>query len=218
MPRAFHLPKEMILAAMTQTKSVHSAARYLNCSYQHIKKYMLAYTDESTGKSLFEIHKNQSGKGIPKHLASPHPNATVLPHILKIINGEVSASHFHPDKIKASMIESGYMKEECYACGFAQRRTIDHKPPLLLNFIDGNKVHWGLNNVQLLCYNCYFLYVGNVFTKSDVQLIESGKQGQFHSDYVNFELDEYHLNKLDELGGWDDSVDDDPYSLVSRRK
>jgi len=89
MPRAFHLPKEMILAAMTQTKSVHSAARYLNCSYQHIKKYMLAYTDESTGKSLFEIHKNQSGKGIPKHLASPHPNATVLPPILKIINGDV---------------------------------------------------------------------------------------------------------------------------------
>jgi hypothetical protein len=60
--------------------------------------------------------------------------------------------------------------------------------------------------------------VGNVFTKSDVQLIESGKQGQFHSDYVHFELDEYHLDKLDELGGWNDSVDDDPYSLVSKRK
>ena len=218
MPRALHLTKEMILAAMTQTKSVKAVSRYLNCSYQHVKRYMQAYTDESTGKSLFEIHKNQSGKGIPKHLASPHPHATVLPPILKIINGEVSASHFNSDKIKASMVEAGYMKEECYACGFGQRRTIDHKPPLLLNFIDGNKTHWGLNNVQLLCYNCYFLYVGNVFTKSDVQFIESGRQGQFHSDYVNFELDDYHLDKLDELGGWNDSVDDDPYSLVSKRK
>jgi len=218
MPRAFHLTKEMILAAMAQTKSVKAASRYLNCSYQHVKKYMKAYTDEATGKSLFDIHKNQSGKGIRKFLTSPHHNAKTLPPILQIINGEVSAAHFHSDKIKASMIESGYMKEECYGCGFSQRRTIDNKPPLLLNFIDGNKNHWGLNNVQLLCYNCYFLYVGNTFTKSDLQLIETGRQGQFHSDLVHFELDEYHIERLNELGGWNDSVDDDPYSLVSRKK
>jgi len=218
MPRALHLTKEMILAAMSQTKSVRAASRYLNCSYQHVKRYMKAYTDEATGQSLFDVHKNQCGKGIKKFLSSPHPNAKTLPHILKIINGEVSAASFHPDKIRASMIESGYMKEECYACGFSQRRTIDNKPPLLLNFIDGNRTHWGLNNVQLLCYNCYFLYIGNTFTKSDIQWIETGRQGQFHSDLVHFELDEYHLSKLEELGGWNDSVDDDPYSLVSRKK
>ena len=70
MPRALHLTKEMILAAMTQTKSVKAVSRYLNCSYQHVKRYMQAYTDESTGKSLFEIHKNQSGKGIRNSITS----------------------------------------------------------------------------------------------------------------------------------------------------
>ena len=67
MPVARILTKEMVIAAMNKTKSVRSAARYLNCSYTHLKKYMKAYVDEATGKSLFEVHKNQSGKGIPKH-------------------------------------------------------------------------------------------------------------------------------------------------------
>jgi hypothetical protein len=35
---------------------------------------------------------------------------------------------------------------------------------------------------------------------------------------VDFQLDDYQKQKLDELGLWDSKVDDDPYSLVSRKK
>ena len=52
MPKAKHFKKEEILAAMDKTKSVRSAARYLNCSYQHLKKWMKFYEGED-GKSLF---------------------------------------------------------------------------------------------------------------------------------------------------------------------
>ena len=40
MPAAKRLTKEQIVNAMDKTLSVAAAARYLNCSYQHLKKYM----------------------------------------------------------------------------------------------------------------------------------------------------------------------------------
>jgi hypothetical protein len=39
MPKAKHLGKEMILAAMAKTKSNKASARYLNVSYIHYKKW-----------------------------------------------------------------------------------------------------------------------------------------------------------------------------------
>ena len=70
MPKAKPFTKDQILNAMDKTKSVKSAARYLNCSYQHLKKWMKEFKDSETGLTLFELHKNQSGKGIPKFLSS----------------------------------------------------------------------------------------------------------------------------------------------------
>jgi len=68
MPLKKHYTKEQILSAMDKTDSILAASRYLGCSYQHLKPYMKMYTDDETGKTLFEIHKNQCGKGIKKFL------------------------------------------------------------------------------------------------------------------------------------------------------
>ena len=68
MPAAKPISKDMCLTAMDKTKSVKAAARYLNCSYHHLKRYVKLYVDEETGKTLFDKHKNQQGKGIPKFL------------------------------------------------------------------------------------------------------------------------------------------------------
>jgi hypothetical protein len=151
-PKARPLTKEEILAAMSKTKSVRSAARYLNCSYQHLKKWMKLY-EGSNGKSLFEEHKNQSGKGIPKFL-SHSPFGKKEPAILDIVNGVVDPSNFNPQKIKYRLIEGGYLKEECYSCGFHERRVLDYKMPLILHFKNGNKQHYRLDNLEMLCYNC----------------------------------------------------------------
>lgn len=217
MPKAKPISKEMCLAAMTQTKSVKAAARYLNCSYQHLKPYMKAYIDVETGVSLFDMHKNQCGKGVPKFMSNS-PFGRKDPAIYSIINGEVDASHFSPEKLKYRMLEAGILQEECYNCGHHESRIIDGKMPLLMHFKDGNKNHYGLNNVQLLCYNCYFLFVGSVFTDKDIQQIEDHVPLSKTTDAVNFELDEYHMKKLEELGLYDGKVEDDPYSLVSRKK
>ena len=91
------ISKEQCLAAMKHTRSVRAAARYLHCSYQHLKPFMKAYKDEETGLSLFELHKNQSGKGIPKFITGEHLDK--IAPIEDIVNGKVDASSFDVNKL-----------------------------------------------------------------------------------------------------------------------
>jgi len=215
MPRPKPFTKGQILDAMEKTKSVRAASRYLNCSYWHLKDWMKKYTDEETGLTLFELHKNQSGKGIPKFISNGGNFKRKDPPMQAIINGEVSATHFSPDKLKYRMIQEGLWKEECHNCGFHERRVIDHKLPLILHFKDGRSDHWGNDNAQLLCYNCYFLYYGQVFSERDIEKLETTQTTQkIQGDQM--QLDDYHIQRLRELGFYDGDEDDDPYSLVSR--
>ena len=214
MPSAKPLSKEVIVNAMDKTKSVRGAARYLNCSYQHLKKWMKLYKDEASGKTLFELHKNQSGKGVPKFL-SHAPFGRKEPAILDIINGVLDPSNFNPEKIKYRMIEGGYLKEECYRCGFNERRVLDYKIPLLMCFKNGNKQNYTLENVEMLCYNCYYLSVGDLYTGKQIEAIEDHKP--INKGHVDWEVDDYTQQRLKELGLYDSKPkDDDPYNLVSR--
>ena len=192
MPKARPLTKEEILAAMSKTKSVRSAARYLNCSYQYLKKWMKLY-EGSNGKSLFEEHKNQSGKGIPKFL-SHSPFGKKEPAILDIVNGIVDPSNFNPQKIKYRLIEGGYLKEECYSCGFHERRVLDYKMPLILHFKNGNKQHYRLDNLEMLCYNCYYLSVGDLFTDKQVEIMEDHVPSK--EKEPDWEVDDYTQQRL----------------------
>jgi hypothetical protein len=215
MPSAKPLSKESIASAMDKTKSVRGAARYLNCSYQHLKKWMKLYKDEASGKTLFELHKNQSGKGVPKFL-SHAPFGRKEPAILDIINGVVDPSNFNPQKIKYRMIEGGHLKEECYKCGFNERRVLDYKIPLLMHFKNGNKQNYTLENVEMLCYNCYYLSVGDLYTGKQIENIEDHKP--INNGQVDWEVDDYTLERFKELGLYDSKPlnNDDPYDLVSR--
>ena len=183
------LSKEQIVAAQGVTKSNMAAARYLHVSYQHYKKYAKMY-------KLFDSHKNQSGKGIPKFLKGSGKE----PALLDIIEGRVSAAHFSPAKIKYRLIEEGYLLEECAMCGFKERRVLDYKMPLLLHFKDNNKSNYSRDNIELLCYNHYFVTVGDIFTEKDVKQIESHQEHLGTTDKIEWEVDEYHLQKLRELG------------------
>ena len=162
MPKAKPLSKEQISAAQAKTKSNMAAARYLHVSYQHYKRYAKLY-------KLFEGHKNQSGKGIPKFLRGPKK----MPHMLEIIEGRIAASSFNPNKLKYALIEQGYLLEECNVCKFNEKRVLDYKTPLLLHFKDKNSNNYSLDNVQLLCYNHYFLQVGDIFNKQDIKQLET---------------------------------------------
>jgi len=194
MPKAKPLSKEMVVAAMNKTKSNRAAARYLNVSYIHFKKWAKLYQDAETGQPLFEKHKNQSGKGIPKFLTNGKKDVALL----DIIEGRVDAAHFNPQKIKYRLIEEGYLLEECGVCGFYERRVLDYKMPLIMHFKDGNKQHYRLENLEMLCYNHYFLQVGDIFSNKQIEGLEDHKP--MNESKVDWEVDDYTLQRLKELG------------------
>jgi hypothetical protein len=213
MPAPKPISKDMCLAAMDKTKSVKAAARYLNCSYHHLKRYMKLYVDEESGKSLFELHKNQQGKGIPKFLKGRGKE----PALIDIIEGRIDAASFSPEKLKYRLITEGHLEEECGNCGFKEHRVTDYKVPLILHFKDKNKLNYRKENIHFLCYNCYFLFIGEVFSERDIIKLEDNKSVTKTTDAVDMQLDDYHLQRLREIGldGKNPTDDDDPYNLVS---
>ena len=208
MPKAKPLNHELILAAMAKTKSNMAAARYLNCSYQHYKKWAKLYKSE-THDSLFDEHKNQSGKGIPKFLRVGGKE----PALLDLIEGRANASSFSPEKIKYRLITEGYLEEKCAQCNFQERRVLDYKIPILLHFKDDNKKNYHLNNLEMLCYNHFFLTVGDIFSNKQIEGIEDHKP--VNQGKVDWEVDDYHMQRLKELGLGDDEESEE-YDIISR--
>ena len=74
---------------------------------------------------------------------------------------------------------------------------------------NGNKKNWSLGNLELLCYNHYFLYVGNIFTDKQIQHIEDYSPPVFESK-SDWELDDYYKDHFTNLGLIDDK--DEPGS------
>ena len=203
------LTKDAVLRAMKHTKSNMAAARFLGCSYPHYKQYAKLYKNEE-GKTLFEAHLNRQGKGISKHLYKKKD----LAPIHDILEGRVDVSNYNPRELKDRLIREGLLAEECSSCGFNERRVVDYKVPLILNFKDGNKKNWKLENLELLCYNCYFLKVGNVWSDNQLQQMEDYNQkNKFNNDpEPDWEIDESQKEHLKELGLWeDDSYDGSEY-------
>lgn len=197
MPAPKPLSKEDILRAMRFTKSNRAAARYLSVSYQHYKPWAKQYKindGDIEALTLFDLHKNQCGKGIPKFL----PNRRKEPNVKNIVETGMGWESFTPDKIKTRIITEGYLVEECHMCGMTERRITDYKIPLLMNFKDGNKYNYLLSNLELLCYNCYFLYVADPLTPDQVRHIEDNTTVK--SSPHTFDLDDAALENMKALG------------------
>ena len=77
---------------------------------------------------------------------------------MDILEGRVDVSNYSPKELKERLIHEALIKEECNCCEFNERRVLDYKVPLILNFKDGNKKNYHLDNLEFLCYNCSFLY------------------------------------------------------------
>ena len=197
---------------MDRTKSNRSAARYLGCSYIHYKRYAKIYKNDS-GQTLFDAHKNQFGKGIPKFIS----DKSKISGVLDIIEGRVPIEHFTPQKIRDRLIYEGYLKEECSRCKMHEHRVSDNKVPLILNFKDNNKKNYKLDNVELLCYNCMFLYVGDIFTEKQVLHMEDyiPTPETQKVDWGN--IDEHFEEHMKQLG-FIDKDDDNSNEFISRLK
>lgn len=209
MPKAKFLSKEDCLRAMANSRSNRGAARFLRCSFPHYKKFAKTYTDEN-GVSLWDLHMNQSGRGIPKMLSGKGDEAPLQ----DLIEGRIPISSFEPAKIKQRLIFEGYLKEECNRCGFHEERVTDRRIPLILQFKDKNKQNYDLNNIELLCYNCSFLYAESPIT--DQQVLKAEDYVDRFGDDIDWEIDESMKDHLESLGLWREDFDPtDPTNYIS---
>ena len=48
-------------------------------------------------------------------------------------------------------------------CGYSESRITDGKVPLILAFKDGDRSNHVLENLEIVCYNCYHNTYGNLF-------------------------------------------------------
>ena len=143
------LTESEIKEAQGKARSAMEAARILGVSYNTYKKYAKLY-------GIFEDLKNPEGVGIQKGFNIKKGKYS-LDDILK---GE------YPDypvwKLKRRLISNGYMLEKCNECGFEERRLTDHKVPLVLDHMDGDRTNHKYDNLRMLCLNCSFLINGNL--------------------------------------------------------
>jgi len=157
---ALNLSESEIRYAMENTKSNSEAARFLSISFTTYKKYAKQYIDSKTNKSLWELHKNQPGKGIRKDIVQATAGAYSID---KLLQGE------YPDypvwKLRNRILALGILPEKCSSCGYEERRITDDTTPLLLDFIDGDSTNHKIENLQLLCLNCYYMQTGNPYNK-----------------------------------------------------
>lgn len=201
MPPAKFLSKDDCLRAMANTKSNRGAARFLRCSLNHYKKFARTYVDEATGITLYEQHKNASGKGIPKFLSNKGRKAPLK----DLLAGTLSIESFEPAKIKQRLVFEGYLKEECSRCGFHEARLTDQKIPLILQFKDRNKKNYELDNIELMCYNCSYLYAVSPITEK--QVIKMEDYIEKHGGEVEWEVDDAMREHLQSIGLWTEEFD-----------
>lgn len=141
------LLRSQIEEAQRHTNSNLSAARWLGTSYRRYKRFAELY-------GLFEGHLNISGVGIDKGW-SMKPTSIPLKDIL---------AGNHPDyslaRLKNRLLARKKLIPVCNLCGFDEKRITDGQVPLIIDFLDGNRKRFALDNLQLLCYNCLFLTSG----------------------------------------------------------
>jgi len=155
-----------ILAAQSVSKTEKQVARKLGVSYVTYQKYAKMY-------GIFGRVMNRAGKGINKPIKNENSGRYPLDRIL---NGEF------PDypiaRLRVRLLRSGTMTAECCKCGFHEVREIDKQSPIVLAFKDGNKKNKRRENLEMYCYNCYFLHINNPHGRPNSFTVDGGVSGK----------------------------------------
>lgn len=155
---AYDLPESDIRYAMANTKSNAEAARFLKVSFTTYKKYAKMYLDSKTGKTLYDLHTNQAGIGIPKDSTKATAGTYAID---KILRGEYP--NYPVWKLRNRLLALSILSDSCNCCGYSEPRVTDGTVPLLLDHMDGDVTNHRIENLQMLCLNCYYQQVGSPF-------------------------------------------------------
>lgn len=149
-------PKRMLLeteirAAQSISKTEAETARKLGVSFMTYRKYAKMY-------GLYGRVANMAGRGISKAVKNEDGGKYPLNQIL-----EGKFPKYSTNRLKTRMLRCNRIEQKCNKCGFAERRITDNQTPLILNYVDGDPKNKLRDNIELLCYNCFYLHVNNPF-------------------------------------------------------
>lgn len=171
-----NITEASIRYAMKNSKSNSGAARFLNISLTTYEKYARRYIDDTSGKSLWELQKNQRGVGVKKPY-NVLKGKFALKDILDGVYPKYSVHHLknrlmnNADKVQ--------FKTCCHNCGYDERRINDNKIPLILDHIDDDWTNHRRDNLRFLCYNCFHNLKGNLRGSQPQWRVEQVNKAQF---------------------------------------
>ena len=84
-----------------------------------------------------------------------------------------------------------------------------------MHFKDKNKRNYHLENLEMLCYNCYFLFIGDVFNEKQIIQAEDYFESVAVDSKIDWEIDEEYLENLRQLKLREDN-DSDGSQYISR--
>lgn len=149
---AYQLTEKEIRYAISNSCSNRDAAAFLHVSYATFRQYAKQYYDHNTGKNLFDLLKSKRSRSVRRQ----NPDKLVD----AILEGK--KPYLHPSIVQATLIREGIVFEQCVYCGESERRLSDNKSCCIMAWKDGNHNNHKLENLEMVCYNHFFLYYGNL--------------------------------------------------------
>ena len=139
---------------------------YLGINRGELRKYLNKFTGDD-GRTLMQIFDEKiakDGRGRAKSLDRDF--------LVDLLERGFLGNKMPAPLIKGKLLEEGYFPNKCNCCGFKGSRELDSKSPLLLHFKDDKRINWKRDNLEILCYNCYFLKVGDLMFKDQLEALE----------------------------------------------
>ena len=189
-PRRMLLERE-ILAAQSISKTEAEVARKLGVSQMTYYKYASMY-------GLYGKVKNAAGRGIKKPIKNEDSGQYPLNQIL-----EGKFPNYSTSRLKTRLLRCHRIEQKCNKCGFDEKRIADQQSPLVLNYIDGDSKNKLRDNLELLCYNCYFLTINNPFCRRKTFKLEDSESEDALANFVPKEPVKFDLpigQKLTDAG------------------
>jgi len=177
---------QQIKESAAATLSGAAAARYLHVHYLTWRKYARMYikADDPEGRTYYELQLNKAGKDIRK--ARSFVGGPFGYTIQDVLDGKVR-SDYPAWQLRKRLVRLGLVRDECALCGFEEHRLTDNKVPLLLAYKDRNPDNKKAENLELLCYNCYYLTVGNIYRNKKTgtnQLLEKYRKNKEQKETI----------------------------------
>jgi 5-methylcytosine-specific restriction endonuclease McrA len=212
--RGYELTEDDIRRAMEVSDSALKAAKYLKVSYTTFKRHARKHKDQLTGKTLWELFKDKNVNVKREKIVIDRKKGR---NWNKLLREGQKPTKDRIGRLKAVLIRKEKLKHKCNRCNYSTPRQEDNKIPLMLYFRNGDKSDWRLENLELVCYNCAFVYSLDFFKSSLIDRVEAGL---LTDEYDRTEikafnqLDDFYMDYMKELGVDTDTIK--PETLIPK--